>query len=502
MAAFGWSLALLAGGRSLAGEFAFQDLRQVLEERRVGDVEGLIAALPEDLRRHYTLVFSSRSLQEASEDHPRALLFGSTARLILSFNGDPGQRGFDAVETMEVEAATQHVLFREITFAPAGANAAAVISEPNPPRCAVCHGNPARPIWDLPPEWPGVYGERYGAGLSAPELRGMRRFLAVQPSHPRYRHLLGAEALAERDTYAAGSRQRYAGVAAEPPNARLSALLATINVRAILAQLAAQPGFAEHLDLLLAAAGSDCGSLAEFYPPLLQPAVAADLDRFSAAARAADRQASDAKEWRVAGRPTARAASAPVDLIALRYVAERALHVSTQGWTLAFERGSYDLTPPPGTPTLAEGLFAWSARTDPDLRTMAAYRTFDANDRYCAHLRGRSRLSLASWYRTHDAGAVGGAAPAPAPAAGPPPLLQRCAACHDSGVAPALPFSQPEALAARLQGGGYPRGRLLDEILYRLTPQAGPARMPRGMNLDAAQQRELEDYFLQLARSR
>ena len=54
----------------------------------------------------------------------------------------------------------------------------------------------------------------------------------------------------------------------------------------------------------------------------------------------------------------------------------------------------------------------------------------------------------------------------------------------------------------RLIGGNYPHGRLLDEILFRLTPEAGAARMPRGMAIDPAQQRELERYFTNLAQPR
>jgi hypothetical protein len=172
-----------------AGEFAFESLSQVIAEQHVGSVEELIAALPEDLRAHYSLVFSSRSLQDASFEHPRAVLFGSSAQLILTFNGDPSQHGFEAVETMEFDSHANRFIFREITFSSDRTQPAARISGPNPARCVACHDHPARPIWDVPPAWPGIYGERYGAGLSSMALRGFRRFLAIQATHPRYRHL-------------------------------------------------------------------------------------------------------------------------------------------------------------------------------------------------------------------------------------------------------------------------------------------------------------------------
>jgi hypothetical protein len=51
-----------------------------------------------------------------------------------------------------------------------------------------------------------------------------------------------------------------------------------------------------------------------------------------------------------------------------------------------------------------------------------------------------------------------------------------------------------------LQSGHYLRGNLLDEILYRLSPAAGSDRMPRGLDVDAIQQNQLELYFTTLSR--
>ena len=62
-----------------------------------------------------------------------------------------------------------------------------------------------------------------------------------------------------------------------------------------------------------------------------------------------------------------------------------------------------------------------------------------------------------------------------------------------------MPFDDAPLLRQALQKGGYPRGRLLDEILYRLTPAAGQERMPRGIMTSAAEQAALEDYFLGIA---
>ena len=500
--------------------FTFQSLQDLIAAHHVHTVEQLLAELPPELRSHYVLVFASRSLQEASFQSPRVILFGQDARLIVTFNGEPGQRGYDSLETLEFESGSSTFQLREIRFEADAPLAPPRISAVNPEQCTECHDTPARPIWDTPPSWPGVYGERYGAGLSEPELRGMREFLARQERHPRYRYLVGANALLDRSTYVADARSSYDGKTAEPPNAQLSALLATLNVKSILAQLAGRPGFSAHLDALLAAATDTCGPIADFYPESLHDRISEDYQRFAAATVGADERQQQVKSARHGGRSDARhALAAPTQLTALRFVAERSLHTPTQHWTLAFERGTYDLSAPPGAVSFEQALFNWVATADPELASAAAFRTYGQNDSYCGHLRVRSRASLEDWYRAHpvetqQAGdshadvddrdrATSAAAPAHTEnrevSVSAPALVAACAACHNGAVGPAIPFADPVALRARLRSGHYPRGNLLAEILYRLNPASGSDRMPRGLAVDAAQQHQLELYFTALS---
>src|SRR3984893_13294118 len=131
----GFCLALGLAQPAPAAEFSFDSLSQVIAAQRVGSVEELLGVLPGALRTHSSFVFSSRSLQDASFEHPRAVLFGSNAQLILTFNGDPSQHGFEAVETMQFDAHADRFIFREITFSLDQTQPAARISEPNPARC-------------------------------------------------------------------------------------------------------------------------------------------------------------------------------------------------------------------------------------------------------------------------------------------------------------------------------------------------------------------------------
>ena len=480
----------------------FDALRERLEAGHAGTVEALLAALPEDLRRAYTLAFASRSLQGASFASPRAILYGTDATFIVTFNGEAPARGHATVETMEFDASANRFVLREIGFAADGDAAGRSISEPNPTRCLACHGAPARPIWDLPPAWPGIYGERYGAGLSGAEKAGIAAFLARQPTHPRYRYLADAKRFAARSTYVPEAKALYNGAAPEAPNARLSTLLASLNARSILSELIAQPGFGAHRYALLAETSAGCGPPELYYPEARRGDIRRDFGAFIARTRAADAREAGAKAQRRAGSASARgSAGATTGLDALRFVTEEGLQLSTAHWSLALEHSAAAPSASAGASTLERGLFEAVAAEDPGLRELVAYRLYTATDGYCDYLQRASRRSLSAWYDHHPPLAAVTVAPptdGAAPSGEAPAVLASCAACHTGEVAPSIPFAAPEALAGRLLEGDYPHGRLLDEILYRLGPEAGAGRMPRGTTLTAAEQRELEDYFLSL----
>ena len=496
---------MLGAVSALAGTPRFDALRERLESEQIGSVEALVAALPEDLRGAYTLAFASRSLQGASFSSPRAILYGTDAAFIVTFNGEAPARGHATVETMEFDASANRFVLREIAFAASGAAAGRSISEPNPARCLVCHGAPARPIWDLPPAWPGIYGERYGAGLSAPERAGITAFLARQPSHPLYRFLKDAPRFAARSTYVPDGKSVYNGASIEAPNARLSVLLAALNARSILAELLAHAAFAAHRYALLAESSAGCGSPEAYYPEARQAEVRGEFRAFVARTRAADAREASAKARRQVADARARASGATTELDALRFVTEHGLGLSTAHWSLALEHGAAAPSAPAGASMLEQGLFEVVAGEHPELRKLVAYRIYTPTDGYCVYLKRASRRALAAWYEFHPprgeetAAAATGSDGAPRATGTPAPaLVATCAACHTGEVAPSIPFATPEALAGRLLQGDYPHGRLLDEILYRLAPEAGAAGMPRGTTLTAAERQELQDYFLSL----
>jgi mono/diheme cytochrome c family protein len=492
-------LALLAGADVRAADFDIDVLSGLIRTGNARTVEDVLPLLPPELRDNYALAFSSRSLQDATPSAPRAILYGSDARLIITFNGDAGRRGYDALETMQFDERSNSFHFRELSFPSTGEGVK--VSEDNPARCAACHGRPARPIWDSPPSWPGIYGERYRAGLSKAESVGMRAFLARQPSDPRYRHLIGARRFGERATYVATAHALYNGETFDPPNVRLSRLLATMNVRSLVSELSNAPAFAPHRYVLLAAAGGNCGSVTSFFPASLQAALTQAMavhERFSVAAVSGQEAAKRMR--RASSSDGYRAGVAAGDPTALRFIAEELVGLPRQRWSLALEANTVDLASPDGALSLEQLFFEKLAASEPELRDLRSFRSFTASDAYCGELRLRSQRELHTFYdaigveRLRAAGT-----PAPGADTGRPALLDHCIACHNGKVGPALPFGEPAALGPRLTAGDYPRGRLLDEILYRLASPAGPDRMPRDFNPTQAEQHDLENYFMRLA---
>jgi mono/diheme cytochrome c family protein len=498
-------LLLLVGGAG-AADLDFEALQSLITRDGVRSISGLLAALPADYRSNFALMFSSRSLQQASFRDPRVILYGSDARFLISFNGDASERGFDALETAQFDERNDRFEFRELLFPPAGSGEVQV-SPVNPERCTRCHGEPARPIWDTSPLWPGAYGERYGSNLTAVERSGLQQFLRQQTQHPRYRALIGSERFAYRNTFVPDARSQYDGVRREPPNAELAGLLSALNMRMVARQVRDSKDYALYQYALLGAAEGNCGALEDFLPLSQQPGVRRELLEFRQRSEQANDRESSAKQGRALAdrlrvHPRVDGTDHPTVLTDFRYVAESALGIATAQWTLALEKNSYDFA----TPATDDAGLAYLIRTDlagadSNVAQLHQQREYSPDDRYCGYLRQRSRALLAQADDpfAHHAPSESQQQLTLSAASTPALLLQHCASCHSTGVAPPEPFGRPDALAPLLLGETHARGNLLDEILFRLTPEAGPQRMPPDTNLTPQQRLALSDYLVDLS---
>lgn len=224
--------ALLVHAQAYA--FGIDDLRELVRERDLATVAEVVEHLPREYRESYTLAYDSQSLQGSSYQNPRAILFGRTARFVMSFNGHPSQQHYNAIEAMQYREDAESFELYSIQFKEDGVE----FSRPNPEVCASCHGTPPHPIWSSyeygeqeTSHWPGLYGSTHDApALDDKEKAAFERFRERAPAHPRYRHLVMANPQAPWFPYATGPTQHRFR-----PNNRLGNLLARWHARQIVA---------------------------------------------------------------------------------------------------------------------------------------------------------------------------------------------------------------------------------------------------------------------------
>ncbi len=167
-------------------------LKRLILDRRITSIEGLLQALPDDYKKSYVFLYHSRSLQTATPEFPRTILFGQDAKLVLSFEGNPSYSRFQNIELIEWNPQESKFQFHSMDFYP-GTRTPPRINE-NVLMCTGCHRTDARPNWDTFNFWPGVYGSISRDGKSTVR-RGLREyenyseFLATNRNRGRYRYL-------------------------------------------------------------------------------------------------------------------------------------------------------------------------------------------------------------------------------------------------------------------------------------------------------------------------
>lgn len=469
-------LALLCAGARVWA-FDFHDFQQLVTSNRFHSIDTLLAALPASYREHYVVLFDSRSLQSASFERPRVILYGDDARLLIGFNGDPAGQGYDVLETAEYDPAAQDFNFRELRVVEGkeGEGRSLQLSSNNPPLCQGCHGSPPRPIWDSSPLWPGAFGERYLANLSPAERHGIEVFLSRQVDNPRYRILVNAQRLAYGNTYRPDARTRYEGEARESPNAELDELLGQLNRQRLVAELKGYPEFDRYRYALLGMA-EHCGLPASFWPAATRTRIQQDWEASQTLHTALTDQQRQLKQARSASMPNRAeerglAGDENAVMDAVRFVAQEGLGMRPEGWSMALEENATDFqTPQQDELALARLLqpLAMSADAGSLIDTPKSSPQYSESD--CDWLRQRSQTVLSGMSVTRVSSREGGANAVTLDALG------ECGACHMSGAAPVLPF---ESLSGGSGAGQSERScSLFHEMGYRVTPQAGDRHMP------------------------
>ncbi len=136
-----------------ARAFDYVDLKKLVTDRDLRSVEETLPLLPESLRANVVLMHESRSLQAASPEKPRAILFNDDASMVVSYTSE--RRGGQRFEIMTY--ANDHFDVKTIQFVP---GEPARIDE-KPRNCFGCHGrteDDLRPTWDPGLVWRGAFG--------------------------------------------------------------------------------------------------------------------------------------------------------------------------------------------------------------------------------------------------------------------------------------------------------------------------------------------------------
>ncbi len=236
-----------------AGKYA--SIQQAIldqEFRTLPDFLAWVQQSDAELMSGWTLMYRSGSLQSASYAKPRAIVFGTDGRFMMTFNADVGQRGGDRVEMIQFNAESATFEFRELVFS-AGAPQ---LSAANPEKCVRCHTSQLRPIWEKYDNWPGAFGEDDDALIDFAESRyapthlGSEKirlhteqrqqflaFVAGKDEHPRYRYLKVPEGT--KSSVAPYSDHSRTGQFPLRPNLQLTKLIGAMNGAKVAAQLQA-----------------------------------------------------------------------------------------------------------------------------------------------------------------------------------------------------------------------------------------------------------------------
>ncbi len=491
----------------------FAQLQKLIDSKSFENPEAFLtewkASKPEYFS-NYVLGYRSRSLQQSSFSHPRALIFNKNADLILTFNGHKEHKGFNNIELVHFNHDAKTFEFHEISFNEGKAK----LSEANPKKCLACHQSGSRadvnprPNWEPYNTWPGFYGsldDKTDLFLNSAkremdpvadavilaeveiEDKKFAEFLnAERTQHPRY-SLLTADTV-----------NQYGNE--ETLNGDLTNRLTVLNFKRVARLIRTVPAEVYEFTKWSVYAHAKCGMTAYIEPEVFEWLYSQVPNKDLA--RRSERRPTPAfigggfrGEDGIFMRPTPYVPPRYQDTDAtdIINVLFEPAGVSTEDWSMdfktdggrfaAFERfGTTNDPRPPWTEAIKKELVL-----DPDLK-----------DLDCEKAKAKSIANYSDLKKVQQVYAQFRAARPPVESK---PLIQRCLNCHSSSRAaldltPVISFNNPKLLKVELQKTGYKRGTLLDEIRFRVGPHATEnEQMPKGGVPTSAQVDELIRYL-------
>lgn len=452
-------------------------VQELIDQKKPANVEDFLSEIkriyPEYFKQ-YILMYRSRSLQGSSFQEPRALVFGYSAKLVMSFNGSNRQRGGDRVEFLQFLPDTNSFELRELSFE----NATPKLSKANPPRCIKCHQSPQRqevdprPNWEPYNVWLGAYGgiresfdevpsetitrfetHKYDKDLrkyvvtggekvvieeQALEKEQLDIFEKNKASHPRYKHL------GEFDL----------GSLHHPGHLVLfSEALGTLNFRRMWRLIRQNPKVYEKYKYpLLHLLAKDRMELPSKVQDWHRKKVGFPMQVYIPSPP----PGYGFNPGPPRNRPKTRFRTPFMQAIEFVF---QGLGYDTSDWSTDFKtQGRYAFSDRLSLPGhRVKSLLRILNEIDPELvATDDIQIKAKIDDAF-------ETMTFEEWQSLSQS----------QPDKTEQPLQQHCARCHESGAPfPYIPFTKKEELKAALKKKGYPRGSLLQEIIYRTGPHA------------------------------
>lgn len=423
-------------------------LERASQNKTIKDVESLLPLLPQALRSNYVVMYQSRSLQQASPENPRILMFTPRADFILTFNGHSSQRGYEKLELMNFDYNLNQFVFHEVSF---DQEKGYQISQPNPAVCMKCHQsntrtntNP-RPNWEPYSLWPGALGSNDGHFASAIDQRLdykshmkslfsvqdqsflklqknekqiLENFIKTKKNHPRYQYLIDL---------------KINRISLDEPS-ELTDRLANLNARRVVQEIKNLPQYENLKEIFLSVVKCDKLNVSDSTREWLKQN--RSFDEFSGI--------TDKNKMNFS------------DLIHLTF---EPFGIDTSDWSMDFKtRGRMAFRERFGTPSNTTNHFLRAINyLIPEHTELNCHELEKKSEIKMERLISEQKLKLQSEIQITDSVRI-------------QKIITNCMSCHDgSSDAPIINFDRSNLLKNEIHQLGYKRGTLLKEIEYRMS---------------------------------
>lgn len=449
---------------STANALTFEEVKDIVVRNDIKTIGDLLSRLPAEYRAEFTLMMKSQSLQGAGINYPRVIMTGTDGRLLMAFNGDPSQKGYDSLELIQFRDDKARFDFFEIRFPEKDQNGRALnnltnaeISKRNPAKCLACHSSDPRPNWEHYNKWPGAFMGNDDSDNLEPEFPPLdvykTHMATVFPQHARYKYLEKAvEGYSKENEYGRPTQH----------NIFTTERIQRLNYLRVGRLLKSDPYYSAYKYLMVGmiACGDNVGNYVSYLPAHF-PGFDVHVDNF------------------------AQTDFYDVFLKRKLYIHDLypAFKTAAPFWTV---------------PSFSTTHLSYSiVYDDPDLASHFDIRSSEyygfnggaAIPKDCAGLRDKSREALKNVPRPADEALTREQSQ--------PKILKRCMECHTSGAigsaGPHIPFDNVKRLKQHLNYEGYPHGGFLDEVVYRVSASGNQRMPPEGMS--ESDRSELTNYL-------